>query len=451
MRPGLLLFLLLFALAGLLWMSWRYARLRRKTDDYARALHRAVETDELPIDLPAEPDELGELAGAIAALSRAYTLQLSTLEAERSRLAAVLDQMTDGVIIAEAEGQIALINPAAARFFGVGQSAAGKTVAGILRHHQLIETWQHARQTGELQADSVELPVSRQYVQMIAVADRYAPGGTLLLIQDLTRVRRLETVRRDFISNVSHELRTPLASLKALTETLQEGALEDPPAARRFLERIEAEVDALTQMAIELLELSRIESGQVPLETKAIQPELLLSSAVDRMRTQAERANLTLRVEIPAALPAIHADGPRLEQVLVNLLHNAIKFTPSGEVVAGVQAPAEGPLAEHPGGTDAPDSGGEKEGGRPSVVFSVRDTGIGIPADDLARIFERFYKTDRARARAASTGEGNRSAGGGTGLGLSIAKHIVEAHGGEIWAESQEGRGSTFFFSIPVA
>jgi two-component system phosphate regulon sensor histidine kinase PhoR len=282
---------------------------------------------------------------------------------------------------------------------------------------------------------------------MIAVADRYAPGGTLLLIQDLTRVRRLEAVRRDFISNVSHELRTPLASLKALTETLQEGALEDPPAARRFLARIEAEVDALTQMATELLELSRIESGQVPLETKTVQPELLLTSAVDRMRTQAQRANLTLRVEIPDGLPAIHADGPRLEQVLVNLLHNAIKFTPSGEVVAGVQAPAQIPLAEHPGGTNAPDSGGEKEGGRPSVVFSVRDTGIGIPADDLARIFERFYKTDRARARA----ELNRSAGGGTGLGLSIAKHIVEAHGGEIWAESQEGRGSTFFFSIPVA
>jgi two-component system phosphate regulon sensor histidine kinase PhoR len=270
---------------------------------------------------------------------------------------------------------------------------------------------------------------------MIAVADRYAPGGTLLLIQDLTRVRRLEAVRRDFISNVSHELRTPLASLKALTETLQEGALEDPPAARRFLARIEAEVDALTQMATELLELSRIESGQVPLETKTVQPELLLTSAADRMRTQAERANLTLRVEIPPGLPAIRADGPRLEQVLVNLLHNAIKFTPSGEVVAAVN--------EGPPSPDGSGAGGE----RPNVVFSVRDTGIGIPADDLARIFERFYKTDRARARA----ELNRSAGGGTGLGLSIAKHIVEAHGGEIWAESQEGRGSTFYFSIPAA
>jgi two-component system phosphate regulon sensor histidine kinase PhoR len=147
------------------------------------------------------------------------------------------------------------------------------------------------------------------------------------------------------------------------------------------------------------------------------------------MRTQAERADLTLRTEVAAELPAIRADGARLEQVLVNLLHNAIKFTPSGEVVASVQAPLQLPLAEH--------LGAEKEG--ESVVFSVRDTGIGIPSDDLPRIFERFYKTDRARS------------GGGTGLGLSIARHIVEAHGGKIWAESEEGRGSTFFFSIPVA
>lgn len=447
MQQTLLLILLFLALAGLLGVSWRYARLRRERDGYARALRRAAEADQLPLSLPPEPDDMGDVPAAVAALGRAYTLQLATLEAERSRLAAVLDQMTDGVIIADAEGRIALINPAAARFFGAGGSAAGRTVAEILRHHQLIETWQRARQTGELQADSVELPVSRQYVQMIAIADRYAPGGTLLLVQDLTRVRRLETVRRDFISNVSHELRTPLASLKALTETLQEGALEDPPAARRFLERIEAEVDALTQMATELLELSRIESGQVPLETGTVRPELLLSSAVDRMRTQAERANLALRVEIPPGLPAIRADGPRLEQVLVNLLHNAIKFTPSGEVVAAVSAQVELPsnapnLAQGDASREA-----EPGGSGHSVVFSVRDTGIGIPADDLLRIFERFYKTDRARARA----ERGESTGGGTGLGLSIARHIVEAHGGRIWAGSQEGRGSTFFFSIPVA
>jgi two-component system phosphate regulon sensor histidine kinase PhoR len=413
------LWLLVVGLAVLLlWMIWRYRRLRRGLDDYARALRRAEE-QELPTgELPAGPADAGDLSSSLHALILHFEERLTAQDAERARLAAVLDQLTDGVIIADSDGRVLLINPAAARFFDLNQPSTGKSVAEILRHHQLIETWQRARQSGELQAESLELPVSRQYVQLVAIADRYSPGGTLILIQDLTRVRHLETVRRDFVSNVSHELRTPLASLKALTETLQEGALEDPPAARRFLARMEAEVDALTQMANELLELSRIESGQVPLELKTVQPCALLESAVDRMRAQAERANLSLSTDCPGDLPSIPVDGPRLEQVLVNLLHNAIKFTNQGEVVASAR----------------------QDG--PSVVFSIRDTGIGIPADDLPRIFERFYKTDRARSHSGQ--------GGGTGLGLSIARHIVEAHGGRIWAESEEGRGSTFSFAIPI-
>jgi two-component system phosphate regulon sensor histidine kinase PhoR len=277
-----------------------------------------------------------------------------------------------------------------------------------------VEAWRRSRETGESQEESVELPARHLFLQLVVLPDQ-TTGGSLLLVQNLTRVRRLETVRRDFISNVSHELRTPLASLKALTETLQEGALEDPKAARRFLGRIETEVDALTQMAAELLELTRIESGQVPLEMKAVDPANLLNLSSDRMRAQAERAGLKLRVEAPTCMPMIQADAPRLEQVLVNLIHNAIKFTqPGGEVVLSTSS--EGNF----------------------IHFSVRDSGSGIPADELERIFERFYKADRARS------------GGGTGLGLSIARHIVEAHGGKIWAESAEGRGSTFYFTIPV-
>jgi two-component system phosphate regulon sensor histidine kinase PhoR len=223
-------------------------------------------------------------------------------------------------------------------------------------------------------------------------------------------------VRRDFISNVSHELRTPLASLRALTETLQDGALEDPQAAHRFIARIQTEVDALSQMAAELLELTRIESGQVPLEFTTVAPKTLIESAVDRMRAQTERAGLSLQVEIPPTLSDVRADIRRLEQVLVNLIHNSVKFTSPGGTVTLFAAVELG-----------------------FVRFAVRDTGVGIPADDLLRIFERFYRVDRSRS------------GGGTGLGLSIARHIVEAHGGKIWAESEEGRGSTFYFTIPVA
>jgi two-component system phosphate regulon sensor histidine kinase PhoR len=236
----------------------------------------------------------------------------------------------------------------------------------------------------------------------------------LLLVQDLTRLRRLETVRRDFVSNLSHELRTPLASLKALAETLQEGALEDPPAARRFIGQIEIEVDALTQMANELLELSKIESGRFSLNRSPVAPCDLLHSASQRMQVQAERANIILSVECAPDLPKVQVDSQRLEQVLVNLIHNAVKFTrPGGEVAL---------LAE------LIDS---------FLRFAVRDTGVGIPAEELSRVFERFYRVDRSRT------------GSGTGLGLSIAKHIVEAHGGKIWVESTEGRGSTFYFTIP--
>ena len=406
----ILLALSLIAVAFLLWLN---LRLRRRVRRYADAVRGGIQAEVPAADLPEDAPGLEELSNAVRELALAQQARLSALDAERGKLAAVLDQMTDGVLIASADGRVEFINPAAEKMFEAPR-AVGHTVAEVLRQHQLIETWQRCQQSSELQTQSVELPARRQFLQLIAIPDRHA-GGSLLLVQDLTRVRRLETVRRDFVSNVSHELRTPLASLKALTETLQEGALEDPKAARRFLGRIETEVDALTQMAQELLELTRIESGQVPLELKSAAPAALLASAAERMRLQAERAGLVLRVDNTPGLPEVCADPPRLEQVLVNLIHNALKFSrPGGEVV--LSAGPEGDF----------------------VRFAVADSGVGIAPDDLPRIFERFYKADRARS------------GGGTGLGLSICRHLVEAHGGRIWAESEEGRGSTFYFSIPI-
>ncbi len=406
-----ILAVLLFLTAA--WLGWRYIRLRRALDSFARTIRHAAES-EPPANVPVDVKGLEDLSNAVNHLALTFNLQLSTVDAERAKLAAVLAQMTDGVLIADAEGRIQFANPAAGKLFEA-PDALGRTVVEVLRQHQLVEAWRRSRETGEAQEESVELPARHQFLQLVVLPDRNT-GGSLLLVQNLTRVRRLETVRRDFISNVSHELRTPLASLKALTETLRDGALEDPKASRRFLGRIETEVDALTQMASELLELTRIESGQVPLELKAVPPSKLLDSAADRMRAQAERAGLTLKVEETANLPRVRADAPRLEQVLVNLIHNAVKFTgPGGEVVLSAQAEGE------------------------FIRFAVKDTGAGIPEDDLERIFERFYRVDRSRS------------GGGTGLGLSIARHIVEAHGGKIWVESVEGRGSTFFFTIPVA
>lgn len=386
-------------------LTWRYLTLRRDI----RRLADQIKRDD---GLSESSRELGELAGAVNLQRSTFNVQLTTSEKERAKLSAILDQLTDAVLIADADGTVQFANPAAEKLFG--SPLARRSVAEAIRHHLLVDAWRRCRATGKPQSESVEIPASRQFLQLIVVPDRGTRGGTLLLVQDLTRVRRLETVRRDFISNLSHELRTPLASLKALTETLQDGALADAEAGPRFLGRIHTEVDALTQMAQELLDLSKIESGQVELVLRKVDPLAVLNSSRDRMHVQAERAGVELAVETGTPRE-VHADAARLEQVLVNLIHNAVKFTRRGGTVTL--------------------SAKEEKG---VVVFAVRDTGAGIPSDDLPRIFERFYRVDKSRT------------GSGTGLGLSIARHIVEAHGGKIWAESQEGQGSVFYFSIPM-
>ena len=404
--------LLVISLAVLIWLGWKYVRLRRQLNQYTLNLRNAAEGEFAPQALPEDVRGLEELSNAVKNLLSTFNFQLATSDADRARLAAVLDQLTDGVIIANPSGHVQFANPAAEKLFG--GNLLERSISETLRHHQLIHAWQISQNNDEMQVETVELPNRNKFLQLIVIPDRYTTGGSLLLIQDLTRVRRLETVRRDFISNISHELRTPLASLKALTETLQGGALSDPEAAPRFLGRMVTEVDALTQMAQELLDLSRIESGQVELSLKSVSPRQLLSSAADRMHMQVERAGLSLQVNCPDDLPKVNADEPRIEQVLVNLIHNAVKFTrPGGKVALSAEA------------------------GEGIVRFAVKDTGVGIPSDDIPRIFERFYRVDKSRA------------GGGTGLGLSISRHLIESHSGRIWAESIEGEGSTFYFTLP--
>ena len=393
-------------------------RISQPVRQLTQAIQKMTTTGASAQLVPSAQDEVGQLTQAFNVMSVELRTQIDALETERGKLAAVLQEMTDGVLIVDSEERIQLINPAAERMFGTQQkNAIGNTLVEALRHHQPFEMWQRCRATGEVQSASFEVGSKKLYLQGAAAPLGQAlPGSTLLLFQDMTRQRQIETMRRDFISNVSHELRTPLAALKALTETLQTGALEDPPAAHRFLEQMETEVDALSLMVTELLELSRIESGRVPLERKPTRPVDILHPAYERLVLQAERARITMAVECPDDLPLVLADAARVQQVAVNLLHNAIKFTtPDGKITLKAQ-PQDG-----------------------TILFSVQDSGIGLSAEDLPRIFERFYKVDRARATS------------GTGLGLAIARHLVEAHGGKIWAESELGKGSTFFFTIPLA
>ncbi|MGH2536939.1 MAG: sensor histidine kinase, partial [Candidatus Promineifilaceae bacterium] len=365
--------------------------------------------------------EVGELAQAFNHMADRLRAQVGSLDDQRQRLEAVLENMADGVLITDEYGQVSLINPAAERLLGLEEgAAAGRSFAQVARHHQLIALWQRAcaGPAGE-QTAAVELERRGAFVQMIVTPLAAAePRACLIILQDLTRVRRLESMRRDFISNISHELRTPLASLKALVETVRDTALDDPPAAARFLSQADQEVDHLAQVVAQLLELARVEAGQAPLQLRPVQLKELLRPALERLRPQAMRQQLRLEVAIPAGLPAVLADPARIEQVAGNLVHNAIKFTPAG---GRVRLSAE-----------------LDEKGRAAVV-AVSDTGVGIPAAELGRIFERFYKADRARS------------GGGAGLGLAIARHLVQAHGGRIWAKSKEGKGSVFYFSLPLA
>jgi two-component system phosphate regulon sensor histidine kinase PhoR len=360
-------------------------------------------------------DEIGELASVFNHMADQLKTTVDLLTAQRDRLAVLLAHIGDGIIVTDRNAIVTLINHTAEKLFNIENAKAqGRTFIELVRDHEIDGIVQRCLETGEKQTGLVHYRAKRLFLGVIAtmLPDR---GGCVVLLQDLTEVRRLETVRRDFISNISHELRTPLASIKALAETLSEGAIEDRPVATDFLGRIDGEVDKLAQMVQELSDLSRIESGEAPLEKSLFKVSDVLTTVVERMQAQADRAGISLTVDISPQLPQICGDRYRIEQVLINLVHNAIKFTKAGGKITA-------------SGVTNNDF----------LQFSVSDTGAGIPADDLNRIFERFYKADKART------------GSGTGLGLAIAKHIVAAHGGTIWVDSIEGKGSTFFFTIPL-
>jgi two-component system phosphate regulon sensor histidine kinase PhoR len=394
-------------------------RIGRPVDELTHIVEDVLNDATIPhiiVDKPVSV-EVERLSQSIDRIIHQQQNAIDTLITDQGKLSAVLAIMTDGVIIADQEGRIVLINPAGENLFNIKEkNAISRSLIHVIRHHKFIDIWRKCQETQSEQTVSLEIPQGGQFIQCVATPLGQAlPGHTLLLFQDFTRIRRLETVRQDFVSNISHELKTPLASLKALAETLHDSALDDPPTARHFLRRIDIEVDALSQMVAELIELVRIESGRAPLNLVSSSPVGIFQQAFERLKIQADRANLEMFFDFPEDLPNIQADQTRLEQALVNLIHNAIKFTPiGGKIELIVYQDAD------------------------SVLFKIKDNGIGIPAEDVPRVFERFYKTDRARS------------GGGMGLGLAITKHIIEAHEGEVWVESVEGKGSSFYISVPI-
>jgi two-component system phosphate regulon sensor histidine kinase PhoR len=275
-----------------------------------------------------------------------------------------------------------------------------------------------ARSAMELGSANGEVTVRSSRGATVTVRARRSPvSGVWLVMEDVSELRRLQRIRAEFIDNLSHELRTPLTTISLLAETASRDAESASPRLRDRISKIEVETGHLTQMVNELLDLSRIESGMAQLMLDDVDLIRVARTTAERLRLFAERQGLRIELDLPDRVPPVRGDEDRLGQVLVNLLHNAVKFSPNGgEIVVGVR--------DHDG----------------EVRVWVRDPGIGVPRADLTRIFERFYKVDRARVRGR----------GGTGLGLSISRHVVESHGGRIWAESVEGSGSTFTFSLPV-
>lgn len=375
-----------------------------------------IETKPQIFDGSSQKDEIEKLSEYIWKLTEKLKKQNEEIKQEQVTLSAVLNQMTDAVIIVDENGFIKLANPSAGRMFDFQEKpTTDRTIVEYFRNYKIVDLIKKIQKERIQDEISIEINQNKLFVHIIAKPlEEIYKNGVLLIIQDYTRIHRLEKVRSDFVSNVSHELRTPIASIKALSDTLQEGALEDPPAARRFLQRMNIEIDNLTQLVQELLELSKIESGRVSLKKILIDPLVLVRNVIDRMAVQAERSGLELSFKFPEKISTVDADPDRISQVFVNLIHNAIKFTePGGSILIEVIEDNK------------------------NIVFCIRDTGIGIEKELQSRIFERFYKTDRARSS------------GGTGLGLSIVKHIIEAHNGRVWLNSSPGIGSSFFFSLP--
>jgi two-component system phosphate regulon sensor histidine kinase PhoR len=363
--------------------------------------------------------EVRTLGMTFAETARRLAQQLEHVHLERSRLQAVLTYMTDGVLLVDRDETIVFANPAAARLLGYDRPLLDGSLRSLLevsQDHDLRGLFLEVQAHGAARTADLRLATSGRIVRVSALpTGAAAPGGVQLILHDLTDVRRAEVLRREFVANVSHELRTPLASITALLEALEDGGLENPAIARSFLERIHTEVDELTQLVNTLLDLARLESGRADLRCEPVDVRSLAADVVERLQPQAERRGQVLVLHAAPEVPAVQGDAARLRTVLVNLLHNALKFTPpGGRITVSVTC-------------------------RDSEVHvSVQDTGPGIAPEDLPRVFERFYKADRSRATA------------GSGLGLAIAKHIVQAHGGRIWAESTPGQGATFTFALPL-
>jgi two-component system phosphate regulon sensor histidine kinase PhoR len=399
-------------------------------------------------------DELGKLASTLNRMSQAMHTRTTQLSQHAARQSTVLGGMVEGVVAVDARQRIVLANEAARRLFDFRPpTVEGRPLLEVIRNHDLHEAVTNVFTTSE--PLRLELRRPGPPAKTIDIHVQPLPGepceGVVLVIHDTTALRRLEAIRREFVANVSHELKTPLSSIKAYTETLRNGAVRDPENCDRFLGRIEEQTERLTRLIMDMLMLARIESDHQAFDFVSLDVPPVVKKCIDDHRGAADAKRITLQAAngtpTSAELPCrVHADREGLREILDNLVDNAIKYTPEGGKISitwstnGVHHPPaaiEHPTSniQHPASnphSPAPSS-------QPTIRISVCDSGIGIKPEDQERIFERFYRVDKARSREL----------GGTGLGLSIVKHLAQSMNGTVAVSSEVGHGSTFTIELP--
>jgi two-component system phosphate regulon sensor histidine kinase PhoR len=367
-------------------------------------------------------DELGELSDALDTLAGELQRRLRQLEGERAEMQALIDSMAEGVIALDAEGHVRRTNPAARRIFNLVGDPRGLSPQEVARRPAFLDVVRRVLEGAQVRPAEL----MQEGRSLLATAQPLPGGGAVMVFLDVSALRRLEDVRRDFVANASHELKTPLTVIRGHSETLLHDDL--PPALRRqFTETVKANADRLQRIVDDLLDLSRIESGGFRVEPEIVSVTETAYEAMAPCRGQADEKRVRFCTDVPPECEFVFADPSALRQILTNLVGNAIRYVPDGGQVT-VSAGWAGAIAS--------DAGDPREW----VQVSVSDNGAGIASAHLPRIFERFYRADAARSREA----------GGTGLGLAIVKHLVEAHGGTVDAESQLGRGTTIRFLVPA-
>jgi two-component system, OmpR family, phosphate regulon sensor histidine kinase PhoR len=424
-----------FGLASLIAVLWArgFARRLQAMVAFVRAVSQRHPASNLP---RGAQDELGDLAEALNAMAADLHGVVQRLEEESRRSRTILTNLGEALLVLDGKERITLLNPAAEKLFGLSPlPQIGHTLLEAVRSHELDDLLKTAyrRQDGAARAEITLLHPRRRTLSGTAAVIRDAYGGvqgTVLAFRDITELKRLEEMRMEFVLNVSHELRTPLTAIRGYAETLLDAGGGDPGTARKFLEIIHRHSERLARLLDDLLDLSNIELERAPLDLRPVAAIEVVRQALALLEAKAEQKAVGLAAAIPADLPLVLADRDRLVQILVNLVDNAVKYTPEGGKVAVTAHEVPWPSAALPADTE----GSEPSSHLPAsgVEIVVSDTGIGIPAKDLPRLTERFYRVDRARSREL----------GGTGLGLAIVNHLVSAHQGHLAIESRLGEGT---------